>query len=136
MLQITTFALVIATLSSVSGHKDVGTGVAYIETDQFNNGINLWQNCDTYTDCFNCTLSKCDWRAEVKGATPTCKNFPNKTSPNDVITIPELLLQSHKCGDPDNICGFNHNNKTKEVELFFTNKTEYVPPNYFCTYNL
>lgn len=80
--------LLVASLSMVSAE----TGIQYIETDTFNNGVNLWQDCDTYVDCFNCTLAKCDWRAQAKGAAPTCNNFANKTSPNDVITIPEFLI--------------------------------------------
>ena len=29
--------------------------------DQFNNTLD--QKCNTYTDCFNCTLAKCGWSA-------------------------------------------------------------------------
>jgi hypothetical protein len=48
-----------------------------------------------------------------------------------------LLLQSHQCGDPNGICGLEHNKTNHHVELFFKNNTDlYVPPNYFCTYNL
>jgi len=53
--------VLVALLSLVSAM----TGVEYIETDQFNNGINLWGDCDTYSDCFNCTLAKCDWKGKV-----------------------------------------------------------------------
>ena len=75
--------LIILLVSVVSTKKATN---ALIATDKFNNGVDLFNNCDKYSDCFNCTLSKCNWKAG------TCQNFPGKTSPNVALSVGAFLV--------------------------------------------
>lgn len=117
--------LVLSFLMSFAASKK-----ALIATDTFNNGVNLFNDCDTYNDCYNCTLAKCSWSGSA------CDNPAGSTSPAAELTVSAFLVEARKCGDPEGICGFHLDKKTADVELFFTDKAKYLPPNYFCTYNL
>ena len=45
-----------------------GTGANRMNINPRNPSVDLNQQCDQYTDCFNCTLSHCDWETSSTGA--------------------------------------------------------------------
>ena len=49
-----------------------GTGANRMNINPRNPSVDLDQQCDQYTDCFNCTLSHCDWATSSTG-TQACQ---------------------------------------------------------------
>jgi hypothetical protein len=43
----------------------------YVSFEKANTEIDTTMECDKYADCFNCTLSNCDWKSEMG----TCYDF-------------------------------------------------------------
>ena len=44
-----------------------GSGANRMNINPRNTGVDLDQQCDQYADCFNCTLSHCDWETSSTG---------------------------------------------------------------------
>jgi len=77
--------------------------------------------CGTYGDCFNCTLSNCDWNGG------TCSN-PNDNK--DAVSIKDFFTRGKQCGDPKGYC------KIEQTKDSFTYKLDggngMVEAGYFC----
>ena len=88
--------LVFAFFLSFVSSKD-----ALIATNTFHNGVDMFQDCDAYNDCYNCTLSKCSWSGS------TCENPKGRTSPREDLSVGVFLEEARKCGDARDLCGFH-----------------------------
>ena len=92
-----------------------------MNTQSFNNGIDLSQSCKVYTDCFNCTLANCDWSMTTK-----C----TKKEKEKLLTVDDFLSTAPKCKDTLNLCD-KASPKVNTTELSFA-KSARIPANYFC----
>ena len=67
-----------------------------LETN-WKNGITLGnEKCETYKDCFNCTLSRCDWTADSKCVSDKYKEKK--------LYLNQFMNDSVKCPDRQNLC--------------------------------
>ena len=103
---------------------------------KFDGGVDLSQSCDSYTDCYNCTLANCNWKIDTCGR--------SSESDGTSVSVKDFLSGSRICGDQLNICKHKSEKQTNSLiestELTFQGENAetsiYVPPNYFCTYEI
>lgn len=124
------------------------TPYEYIDQRSFNNGINLNQTCSTYTDCFNCTLAKCDWGTSSSGGSCVAGLVRTHHHNNDAydqrLPVTHFFEKGKYCGDPKSLCKkYVHRPDYLELEVHpeyepidvkysFQDAGSYIPPNYFC----
>ena len=72
-----------------------------IYISEANSQLNTDKICSSYTDCFNCTISNCQWA----GFANACSINPADDF-TSAVKIENFLLKSGACGDPLNVCGY------------------------------
>ena len=98
--------------------------------------VDMNKECSSYTDCFNCTLSNCEWA----GFANACTVNPGADY-SKILDIKVFFAKSRSCGDPLNICGGNAPavNKTMKFDVVNFNRNtvygDYLPAGYFCQYD-
>ena len=69
-----------------------------------NSEINLRQECFTYTDCFNCTLSNCLYQNQK------CVQ-DRSIDRNNSLSVNDFFTNGLECGDPLKYCSYGYDLK-------------------------
>jgi len=62
--------------------------------------IDLTQTCSSYQDCYNCTLSTCDWS---NGACTNKAGYDDEDYRPD-LTVADFFMYGAKCEDTESLC--------------------------------
>lgn len=104
-----------------------GNGSEYLNLSNFTYPLGP-QSCDLQSDCFNCTLSNCNWEQNS-----TSVNKCVSKGATNGVTLKEFLKNAPTCGDPGKFCSIS---PTPGTMKFGANlKGVSVPPGYFCFKN-
>ena len=108
MKKITIFLYMLLNLSTILASSQISKTSQTSETEQHvdivgrNKQIDLTQDCETYTDCYNCTVSTCYW-----STADTCSG---PSSNRKDLTIDHLIANGKQCKpktEEKNLCNFD-----------------------------
>ena len=85
--------------------------------------------CTTYTDCFNCTISNCNW--DLAGSACAGDAFATR----GVLTQEKLYGKRNACGDPLNLCYYKNMTGNVKMEFNTSVPTATIPAGYFCAWD-
>ena len=77
------------------------TATEYVDLKNFTYPLGP-ETCSRQRDCFNCTLSNCDWQMSDPSQPWNGQCVSTKQEYN--ITVKQFLVNAPKCQDPGNFC--------------------------------
>ena len=85
--------------------------------------LNIFKTCPTYTHCFNCTLSSCDWDGQ------SC--YENQIIGREQ-KVEDIIPSAQVCKDTLNLCDSSFSGNTTTMTFA---SGQAIPPSYFCIFN-
>ena len=96
-----------------------------------NPNFNYERSCKWYSDCHNCTVSRCRWLNN------RCLGYPSYDEYQlHYLQIDDFFKHSDTCTDNLRFCERLDNSNTDQTRLSWRDKFTYLPINYFCTYDM
>ena len=74
------------------------SGTTLLPTNSIHINTDYTSDCSTYTDCYNCTISNCQWKN--KG----CKEISHATDRSKRLTLEDFFTRAAYCTDVLGIC--------------------------------
>ena len=121
--------LLVSSLSLVLADVQKNLGIEFK-----NPNFNYERSCRLYTDCHNCTVSRCRWDTTNSGK---CKGYTKYDEYQlHFLQIDDFFEHSAKCVDTRRLCERTDNDISRQTHLSFWDNFRYMPINYFCTFDL
>jgi len=98
--------------------------------------IKYREPCDYYTDCYNCTIARCRWDIS-DNPDGKCLGYPEYNNINiESLQIKDFFEYAGACKDYLNLCEKEQSTTNQNIKLSFHNNWKYLPPNYFCVFEM